>query len=51
MRRAAALLLLCASCAGQMPSPIPDSEVPQREETLRNRRPTPSPLTDGEIIV
>ena len=37
-RAAAALLLLCAACAGQVPAPIPDSEVPQRKEILRNHR-------------
>ena len=44
MRRAAALLLLCAACAGQVPAPIPDSEVPQRKEILRNHRVTVSLL-------
>jgi len=45
MRRAAAtLLLLCAACAGQVPAPIPDSEVPQRKEILRNDRVTVSLL-------
>jgi hypothetical protein len=39
-RAAAALLLLCAACAGQVPAPIPDSEVPQRKEILRNHRVT-----------
>ena len=39
MRRATAtLLLLCAACAGQVPAPIPGSEVPQRKEILRNDR-------------
>jgi quercetin dioxygenase-like cupin family protein len=44
MRRAATLLLLCAACAGQVPAPIPDSEVPQRKEILRNHRVTVSLL-------
>jgi quercetin dioxygenase-like cupin family protein len=44
MRRAAALLLLCAACAGQVPAPIPDNEVPQRKEILRNHRVTVSLL-------
>ena len=45
MRRAAAtLLLLCAACAGQAPAPIPDAEVPQRKEILRNHRVTVSLL-------
>src|ERR1700730_83923 len=43
-RAAAALLLLCAACAGQVPVPIPDSEVPQRKEILRNHRVTVSLL-------
>jgi quercetin dioxygenase-like cupin family protein len=43
-RAAAALLLLCAACAGQAPAPIPDSEVPQRKEILRNHRVTVSLL-------
>jgi quercetin dioxygenase-like cupin family protein len=43
-RAAAALLLLCAACAGQEPAPIPDSEVPQRKEILRNHRVTVSLL-------
>ena len=43
-RAAAALLLLCAACAGQVPAPIPDSEVPQRKEILRNHRVTVSLL-------
>lgn len=45
MRRvAAALVLLCAACTGQVPTPIPDSEVPQRKEILRNHRVTVSLL-------
>ncbi len=45
MRRAAAtLLLLCAACAGQVPTPVPDREVPQRKEILRNHRVTVSLL-------
>jgi predicted metal-dependent enzyme (double-stranded beta helix superfamily) len=45
MRRvAAALLLLCAACASQVSQPIPDSEVPQRKEILRNHRVTVSLL-------
>ena len=45
MRRATAtLLLLCAACAGQVPAPIPGSEVPQRKEILRNDRVTVSLL-------
>jgi hypothetical protein len=36
--------LLCVACAGQMPSPITDSEVPQRKEILRNHRVTVSLL-------
>ncbi len=44
MRRAAALLLLCAACAGQVPTPTPDSGVPQRKEILRNHRVTVSLL-------
>jgi len=43
-RVAAALLLLCVACAGQMPSPITDSEVPQRKEIVRNHRVTVSLL-------
>jgi quercetin dioxygenase-like cupin family protein len=42
MQRAAALLLLCAVCAGQVPGPIPYSEMPQRKEILRNHRVTVS---------
>ncbi len=38
MRRAAAFLLLCVACTAQTPAPIPDSEVPQRKEILRNHR-------------
>lgn len=34
----AVLLLLCAACAAQVSAPIPDSEVPQRKEILRNHR-------------
>ena len=37
-------MLLCVPCAGQMPSPITDSEVPQRKEILRNHRVTVSLL-------
>ena len=44
MTRAAALFLLCAACAGQVPTPTPDSEVPQRKEILRNHRVTVSRL-------
>ncbi len=43
-RTAAALLLLCAASTGQVPAPIPDSEVPQRKEILRNHRVTVSLL-------
>jgi uncharacterized RmlC-like cupin family protein len=38
MRRTAAFLLFCAACLGQAAAPIPDTEVPQRHEILRNRR-------------
>jgi uncharacterized RmlC-like cupin family protein len=44
MRLAAALLLLCAACAGQVSAPIPVGEVPQRKEILRNHRVTVSLL-------
>jgi hypothetical protein len=45
MRRATAtLLLLCVTCVGQVPAPIPGSEVPQRKEILRNDRVTVSLL-------
>jgi len=43
-RAAAALLLLCVACAGQVPAPVPDTEVPQRKEILRNHRVTVSLL-------
>jgi len=44
MERAAVLLLLCATCAGQVPAPAPDNEVPQRKEILSNHRVTVSLL-------
>lgn len=44
MRRASALLLLCAACSGQASGPIPASEVPQSKEILRNHRVTISRL-------
>jgi len=37
---AAALLLMCAVCIAQAPTPIPYSEVPQRHEILSNRKVT-----------
>ena len=48
--RLAAVLLLCAACVGQAAKPIPDSEVPQRKEILRNHRVTVSlvQLAPGE---
>jgi quercetin dioxygenase-like cupin family protein len=33
-----AVLLLCAAVAAQRPAPIPDSQLPQRKEMLRNHR-------------
>lgn len=44
MRVTAALFLLSVACTGQVPAPIPNSEVPQRKEILRNDRITVSLL-------
>jgi quercetin dioxygenase-like cupin family protein len=44
MRLAAIFLALCAVCAGQVSTPIPDNEVPQRKEILQNHRVTVSLL-------
>jgi len=38
MRAALTAALLCAAALGQKPAPIPDSEVEQRQELLRNPR-------------
>ena len=44
LRAVATLLLLHVACAGQVPAPVPDTEVPQRKEILRNHRVTVSLL-------
>jgi quercetin dioxygenase-like cupin family protein len=44
LRAVATLLLLHVACAGQVPAPVPDGEMPQRKEILRNHRVTVSLL-------